>query len=139
MADIVVPSTGIQVFLDIIWDDSTLDTAAVHLFTNSVSPDYGTSLVDLTELTDGWYSPVTTAHWTSPLPTGDSDHWQTSPDPVLFTNTSGSDSTPVYGAYVTDTTYTDLLFLAVFDDAPVTISAGNTFTINIVFTAASEF
>jgi hypothetical protein len=103
-------------------------TVNYHLFTNNVVPTLSTVLSGLTEAAWSGYAPIG-QNWSDFTMNGVAGHngYGIAP-PITFSNSSGSPVT-AYGYYVTDTTNTILLAIALFDSAPITIAAGGTWNV----------
>lgn len=94
-----------------------------HLFTNNITPDLDTELGDLTEATWTGYASarVFPADFTTQSVV--SHLGSIIAAPVAFLNSSGSSKT-AYGYFITDFDTGDLIGVARFDSAPVTIANG---------------
>ena len=98
-----------------------------HLFTNNLTPDRDTVLGDFTEAAWTGYA-VDTAYTTDWTMRAVASHkGSAEATDVTFNNTSGGDQV-AYGYYVTDTGGTQLIQCGRFDDAPVTIPDGDSYS-----------
>lgn len=138
MANIVVPDSGLESALNALLLSADWTSADLHLYTNYYTPVEGSTLADFTECTDSWYSPQPVGPWAAATgPTG--SHWYAQGTNAIFTNSTGSPSTPIYGGFVTDAGGTLLLFAGLFDGAPLVIAPSQNLTVSTSFSDISEF
>lgn len=114
------------------------DDVKIHLFSNNVTPDKTTTLGSLTEMTGGTgYASVTVDATDFTLGGVTANRGTLQAAPISFTMTASGDS--IYGYYVTDTASADLLAVARFDDAPISLSAGKTVFVTPIFGDSSLY
>jgi len=110
-----------------------------HLFTNNITVDRDTVLGDFVEPVPGSaYSPITVDDADFAL-TGVATHRGSIIAPMIEFVPIGDYGESIYGYYATDSTDTDLLACANFDDAPIPWATGSSVPVLPIFGDTSRF
>lgn len=131
--DLLFPDSGLVLMLG-----ETMGIGiSYRLFSNNYVPSLSTTLGDLVEASFAGYVAVPQTFADFSLNGVVSHQAYAIAPPIVFANSSGG-SVDVYGYFVTDKSTGDLLAVALFDGAPVSIGPGGTYNVVPVWGAQSQ-